>query len=113
MQMTVDERDGNLKIIALAGRFDLDACDEIGNDLASHTAAYQGDVIIDLSNVDFIASMAIGMVMSHAKAIHMRRNKIAFVISEGPVGYALKTLSVDQVALLCDSVEEAIVQIRD
>jgi anti-anti-sigma factor len=66
MYLKKEQVEEGLTIITLTGRFDLQAVVEIGDEFTAH-ATGGGGVIVDLRGVNFMASVAIRLLITSAK----------------------------------------------
>lgn len=67
MILTTEQLEEGLKKVVLNGRLDLKGVLEIEEEFTTFTAADNDGVIVDLGGVDFIASVAIRLLISSAK----------------------------------------------
>ncbi|MGA3302743.1 MAG: STAS domain-containing protein [Methylovirgula sp.] len=94
MDMMVDELDGGVTTVALRGRFDTQGAESV--DLRfSVIAGSKSAVLVDLSDVDFLASLGIRVLLSSAKAIQRKGGKLVIVAPEGNVLMVLKTAGME------------------
>lgn len=96
MNMVVDELDGGITNVTLRGRLDLLGAQTI--DLPfSEIADLKNAVLVDLSEVDFLASLGMRVLLTSAKAVHRKGGRLAIVVPEGNVLKALKTAGFDAI----------------
>jgi anti-anti-sigma factor len=89
MDMVVDELDGGVTNVALRGRFDTQGAESV--DLRfSVIAGSKSAVVVDLSDVDFLASLGIRVLVTSAKAVQRKGGKLVIVAPEGSVLGVLK-----------------------
>jgi anti-sigma B factor antagonist len=94
MEMIVDELDGGVTNVALQGRLDTLAAESI--DLRfSVIAGAKRAVLVDLSKVDFLASLGIRVLLTGAKAVQRKGGKLAILVPEGNVLMVLKTAGME------------------
>ena len=98
MEMKVDEVDG-LTRIALVGKLDIKGAEEIDLKFTS-IAGTRDKVAIDLSGVDYMASMGIRMLVTCGKSAARRGHKLAMYAAQEPVGKVITTSGLDQVVPL-------------
>jgi anti-anti-sigma factor len=72
MELSVRMIERGVKKISLAGRMDIPGTEQIDLRLAAETATEKAFVILDLSGVEFLASVGIGALVRSAKALRMR-----------------------------------------
>ena len=76
MDIIFDETTQNPKQIGLRGRLDLKGTGEIELRFTSLTATDANDVVIDMSGVDFIASLGMRLLLTCAKAKSARGGRM-------------------------------------
>lgn len=76
--------------IALTGRLDLQGAGEIETDFARHTAAMDKSAIIDLSEVPFLASIGMRMLVQAAKALRRTDRHLVVLRPQENVKQALE-----------------------
>ncbi|MGA8706702.1 MAG: STAS domain-containing protein, partial [Steroidobacteraceae bacterium] len=72
MESAVHDLDSDILGINLAGRMDLNGTREIDLKFTALTATRRARILVDLSNVTFIASIGIRTLISNAKAQKLR-----------------------------------------
>jgi anti-anti-sigma factor len=87
--------------------------DILGNDdidikFSGMTAAPRKFFIIDLSEVNFIASIGIRTLLLNAKAVHNREGKIVILNPDSQVKKILLTAGIDMVMPIIDTLDLAI-----
>jgi len=107
MEMQVENHD-DYTLIKLIGRFDLEAHKQHEMRFSAHTATNSGKVILDLSELEMIVSLSIGLLVSSSKAIKGRGGKMIIVTAPGVVRDTLQMLQLNQAIDLVESVEDAI-----
>jgi anti-anti-sigma factor len=105
MQMDVTEADG-LTRATLAGRLDIAGAQAV--DLRfSVLAGAAGALIVDLSQVSFIASMGVRTLMLTAKTLLRRGGKMAVCGADGNVEQVLRATGFDEIVTLYPDFEAA------
>jgi len=72
----------NLRRIAITGRLDVTGTDTVATQLAE-LAAPKKSVVVDLTSVQFLASIGIRALISTAKAVQQRGGKMVLVVAGG------------------------------
>jgi len=72
MRLETEELDGGILKVKLAGRMDIAGTDVISVPLAALAATDNRRVILDLSGVEFLASIGVRAILQNARAHHMR-----------------------------------------
>jgi anti-anti-sigma factor len=95
MEMQVEELDGGITNVVLRGRLDTvgaGAIDLRFNAIAGASRA----LIVDLSQVDFLSSLGIRVLVMGAKAVKSKGGKLALFSPGENVSSVLKTTGIDQ-----------------
>ena len=69
MELQYREVKNNIKLIKLIGRLDIDGVGEIENQFSAYCSGENPRVIVDLSDVNFLASIGIRLLTLSAKSI--------------------------------------------
>jgi len=104
-EVRVDEE---LTHLSLAGKLDLAGLQGADIKFTGYTAARRKPTLVDLAQVEFIASLGVGMLISCAKSLHLHGAKMVLLNPSGPVESVLKTLGIDQVIPIAYSLEEGL-----
>ncbi|MEI7840858.1 MAG: STAS domain-containing protein [Methylococcaceae bacterium] len=99
MKISCEELNGDIYKINLTGRMDIPGNAEIDIKFSGMTASPGKLFIIDLSGVDFIASIGIRTILMSAKAIQNRGGKIVLL---NPTDHVSKILSVAGIGTILD-----------
>ena len=87
----------NLRRIMISGRLDIPGTDSVASKLAELTAAPKKGVVVDLSSLQFLASIGIRALITSAKAVQQRGGKMVLVVDDGStVGMSLEATGVDE-----------------
>jgi anti-sigma B factor antagonist len=73
----------NLRRIVITGRLDLPGTDSVAEQLEALTAAPKKSVVVDLSRLQYLASIGIRALITSAKAVQQRGGKMALVVHGG------------------------------
>jgi anti-sigma B factor antagonist len=84
MEISVHQMPDGIKKISLKGRMDIPGTEAIDLRLAAEMAAEKGFVVLDLTQVDFLASVGIGVLVRSAKALRRRGGEVV-ILSTVPV----------------------------
>jgi anti-anti-sigma factor len=77
MKLQVIGLDNGLKQIKLNGRLDIPGTNEIETSFTVHTAAKKAAVLVDMTEVEFITSYGMRILLSNAKSLAGRGGKMA------------------------------------
>jgi anti-anti-sigma factor len=94
--------------IALSGRLDVEGVGRIERDLSRHAAAPRRPAVVDLSGVEFIGSLGIGVLMSVARSLHLHGARMALLAPQDRVAQVLRESRVDQIMPIASSLDDAL-----
>jgi anti-anti-sigma factor len=94
--------------VTIAGRLDTQGVDRIETRLLASLVPNANNAIIDLSQVDFVASMAIRMFISAAKSLRQRRAALALYGATAMVNKVFETASLQTIIPVCSTEAEAL-----
>jgi anti-sigma B factor antagonist len=108
MQITQIRLDQEISHVALTGR--LDAAGLQGSDIkfTGFTAARRKPTLVDLSGVEFIASLGVGLLINCAKSLAQHGTLLVLLSPSEPVEKVLRTLGIDQVIPIAGTLEEGL-----
>ncbi len=97
MEISVEQIQDGIKKISILGRMDIAGTETIDLRLAVETAAEKAFVVIDLTGVDFLASVGIGVLIRSAKALRKRGGEVVFLSTVPVVNLILEKTRVNEV----------------
>lgn len=89
IELNVIQRTDGLTQVALSGRLDAVGVDQVGPRFHGLTAARGTHTIIDMTGVEFIASLGLGMLLSAARSLSGRGARAVIV---NPQPFVLKVM---------------------
>src|SRR5471030_1724936 len=98
--MTVQHTDvtDTLRRVVLTGRLDIAGTDAISLQFAARSSSPQRRLVVDLSGVDFLASIGIRAIVANARAVQQRGSRmVLFTGDNGAVIKTLETTGIDAV----------------
>jgi anti-anti-sigma factor len=110
--MTVTELDGPVTRVGLSGRLDAPGADQIGVRFTASVAARGQPAIVDLSGVTFVASMGLRLLISAARAMHVKGRQMVLFGATGPVREVLEQAAIDQIIPLLEDEAQALEHLR-
>src|SRR5215467_14289250 len=93
--------------VTLAGRLDTPGADSIETRFLASLIPDANNAIIDMSQVDFISSMGIRMLVSAARSLKMRQAVLAMYGVQDQVNQVLELVAIGQMIRVCQSESEA------
>ena len=108
MQIDPIRLDQSISHVALSGR--LDAAGLQGQDIkfTGFTASRHKPALVDLYEVEFIASLGVGMLISCAKSLTLHGAGLVLLNPSGPVDQVLRALGIDQVIPIATDLDEGL-----
>ena len=107
MELKVIQVDEALTQIALCGRLDIRGVSEIENRFLFTTTSRRVPAVIDLSEVEFIASLGIGMLVGAAKALTRQGLGLVLLVPPGLVRETLELSGLTRVVPTATDMESA------
>jgi anti-anti-sigma factor len=108
---TISEED-SIHQVALVGRLDVQGVNDIQYEFQRETTLLPKPTVVDLSQVTYIASLGIGMLVSAAK--HLERHGVKMVLLNPPhlVRKAIETSCLNRVIPIADDKTTALGLLR-
>jgi anti-anti-sigma factor len=94
--------------VALIGRLDIEGVQSIGLRFSAQTAGRKKNSIVDLSGVEFLASLGIGTLVETAKALQMRGARMVLMNPPPLIAETLKTSKIDKIIPIVKDTDEAL-----
>lgn len=108
MTIKFEDLTENLRNIYLTGRLDIQGTEEISSEFTKLNAEAKQNVMIDLSEVSFLASMGIRELISNAKALQRRGGRmILYVGNNALIAKILETTNIGELLPLFKDKEDA------
>ena len=79
MSLQITELGADVKLVALAGRLDIDGTQAVEASLNDLAQAGAGSLLVDLSRIDFVASIGIRLLLGAAKLKAAQGGKLALI----------------------------------
>jgi anti-sigma B factor antagonist len=106
MQITIADVDGATKRVTLVGRLDIAGAGVIELPLAA-AAGTGGNILVDMTGVDLITSIAIHHLVKAAKAVARRAGRLVLLGAKPAVAEVLVVAGLEQVLPMVQSESEA------
>ena len=105
-KLVVIEANDALTHVALQGRLDVSGVEQVEAELTKQTVARRKPAIVDISAVDILASIGIGMLVRVARTMHSH-GVIFGVVATGLSKETLERLKVDTIFPVVPTYEDA------
>jgi len=102
-EVHLDER---ITHLAIVGQLDIAGLHAIDVKFHGYTAARRRQTLVDISGLDFITSLGMGMFVSCARSLQRHGAKMALLNPQPAVEDALRAVGIDQGVPIVRSVEE-------
>lgn len=79
MAFDLSNLEDDVKLAKLTGRLDMQATNEMGDQFALSVGNSKGSAIVDLSEVTFLASIGMRMLISAARALNNRGRRMVLL----------------------------------
>lgn len=108
MQLTVEQAAPGIHLIRLIGRLDIVGTQLVDLKFTAYTASRKASVLVDLSQVNYVASIGIRLLLTNASALQAFGAKMVLVQPQPMVEQILRTAALDQVMPIVNSVEDGL-----
>jgi anti-anti-sigma factor len=108
MEIKEEQINGSITKIILSGRLDIQGVGEIETKFSGMTASPRMAIITDMSNVPYISSIGIRLLISSVKAINARKGKFALFGTQPDVNMVIIISGLDKIIPNFDTLEAAI-----
>lgn len=108
MKMTILERDDNITLVALTGRLDTSGVEEISESFSDALKSANQSTIIDLSQIDFLGSQGLGLLIGNGKWLKKSGHKMLLLHPTELVESVIRTTRLDRVLPILHDLDEAI-----
>jgi anti-anti-sigma factor len=106
MDLSYTDVDG-VRTVKLKGRMDLQGAAEIDLPFTALTSTERSYIVIDLSEVDFMASMGLATLVRSGKAVRLRKGNMVLFNPTPSVRQVLASTRVDEVLRVYSDLEVA------
>ncbi len=113
MQIHGEQLDGDVYKINLEGRMDIIGTQEIDLKFTGMTAAPRKAIIVDLSGVDFLASIGIRTLLLNTKAINNRGGKLVILNPDANIAKILLMAGIDVLIPIFNDLESALAAVSE
>jgi anti-anti-sigma factor len=95
MELTTEQLTDDVQKIALSGRMDMAGTEQIDLRFAALTATRPALIVVDLSQVSFLASIGMRTLLTNAKALALRGGHMALAAPQPLVEEVLRLAGID------------------
>ena len=112
MELATKTLDDGIMHVALSGRLDIAGTGAIENKFTFQTATKKTAVLVDMSEVTFIASIGMRLLLSNARAQEQRGGKIVLYNPQELVLDALQTAGFEQLISIHSDYDAAVSELK-
>lgn len=109
MKLDIIDLDNGIRQAKLIGRMDMKGTLEIDNEFALKIGSSSQPVVVDMSEVEFLVSLGMRTLISAARGVNNRGNKMVLLQPQPLVREALETAGFSQLIPMFDDLDEAII----
>jgi anti-sigma B factor antagonist len=107
MELQYSELDNQIKVIKLIGSLDILGVGAIETKFAAYCSGEKAKVLVDLSQVDFLASIGIRLLTVNSKSLATRGGRMALLSPTPEVRKTLDVTGIPDVIPIYDDIESA------
>ena len=111
MEQTFIVLENGIKQISLSGRLDIQGSAAIDTPFTIHSASEKASVLVDMTEVEFISSMGIRLLLSNAKAQVRRGGQLVLYNPQPMVKDVLVSAGIDELIPIFDDYDAACTQL--
>jgi len=108
MEINLVKADEDFTHIELTGRVDLQGIGDLDFEFSKQTVTRKKPVLVDLSGVDFMASIGLRMLVLSTKALNRFGAKLVLLNPQNEVESVLRTSGFDQIMPISHDYDEAV-----
>ncbi|HEX3703562.1 MAG TPA: STAS domain-containing protein [Vicinamibacterales bacterium] len=112
MDLSYSDLDDGVRKIDLTGRLDVEGAEAIDLRFTVLTSTGLNFVVVDLSNVEFLASIGIATLVRNAKAVRLRQGNLVLLNPRANVTQVLASTRIDQILPIFRTLDEARAAVR-
>jgi len=112
MQLKILRDDPTITHIAILGRLDVQGVNKLQYEFMHQTTSQPKSTLVDLSQVTFVASLGIGMLLGAAKYLERHGAKMVLLNPSALVRTALETANLERVIPIADEENAAMELLR-
>lgn len=111
MELQVSELPGQVTCVRLNGRLDAPGADRAGTPLTAAVVSKGRPALIDLSGVEFVASLGLRLLISVARGLHAKGERLVLFGARPLVGEVLEQAAIDQIVDIVATEDDALARL--
>ena len=112
IHLRYSEVEPGIGLVCLEGRLDVRAVPQIQNEFESRTASAKKPVIVDLSGVELMNSVGLGLLMANANSLRALGAAMILLSPQPRVEKVIRMASVEQLLPIVHDLHEALSRIK-
>ncbi len=108
MELEIIETEAGVTVVALVGKLDVEGLRRVDVKFQASTVARSQPAIVDISRLDYIASLGIGMLIQAAQGLQRKGHRLVLAGAQANVDMALRTSGIDQAITMVADVDDAL-----
>ena len=112
MELHYNESGNNIRVIKLIGKLDIMGVGAIETQFAAYCAGENPRVLVDLSDVEFLASIGIRLLTLNAKSVSSRGGRMILLRPIPEVKHVLEVTGIPAIIPVYDGFESAEIILR-
>jgi anti-anti-sigma factor len=113
MDLHYKELEGGIRLVTLSGKLDIHGVADVEKVMAAHAAGERVSLLVDLSQVGYMASIGIRLLLMTAKALKNRGGRMLIVGAVPLVEEVLVLSGISQIIHLHVNIESALTSLAD
>ena len=107
MELRYSELENDIRLIKLIGKLDIVGVGEIETQFGGYCAGESSRILVDLSEVDFLASIGIRLLTLTAKSVASRGGRMVLLHPTPDVRHVLEITGIPAIIPIYDGLESA------
>ncbi len=108
MPLQIVPLDANTTRLVLDGRLDAPGCEKVETQFTAATSAAQGNILVDLTKVEYIGSLGIRLLISNARSMQRRSRKMVIFGAQAQPQDVFETVALADLIPIATSQAEAV-----
>lgn len=108
MPLQIQPLDSNATRLVLDGRLDAAGCEKIETAFTAAASSAKGDILVDLTGVDYIGSLGIRLLISTGRSVRRRGGRIAIFGAQAQPSDVFDTVALADLIPIAASQAEAV-----
>jgi anti-sigma B factor antagonist len=112
MELAYRDLADGVRLITLRGRLDVQGAQEVDLTFTALTATQQFFVVVDLADVEFLASIGLSTLVHNARIVRLRAGNMVLINPRPNVHAVLTSSRIHEVIPICCDLEEALLTVK-